>query len=361
MEGRCQRKLDDKYDVVIVGAGPAGCMVAYHLPRDFRVLLVERDKLPRHKTCGGMLNPISWEFVRGLGMPADLVDNEDEIEFRFVDINSDTTRETGLYFRNVSRDDFDAWLLSLLPPNVHVVSQTRLASLETNGHGVLVKLASRQGERQLKTRWLVGAGGALSRIREFITGEKPSRYIVVQDTIEPGRKLPPYFDCIAMPDTGDGLAYVYTAPKGEQALVGSVFYPGSTDVTRQHGSVRTYLENHGVSGHLVKRDGAFAIQVRNRNDIILGKGSLMLVGEAAGLISPTSGEGISYALRSGTYCAQAISGSADPLETYEQLALPLISEILYKIRRLPLLETKMGRYFLGALPKPALSRLTAKL
>lgn len=183
----------------------------------------------------------------------------------------------------------------------------------------------------------------------------------MQDTIEPTRKLPPHFDCLALPDTGDGLAYAYTAPKDKLALVGSVFYPGSTGVTEQHKAVRAYLEDHGVSGRLVKRDGAFAVHVRSREDIALGAGCVMLVGEAAGLISPTSGEGISYALRSGSFCAKAIADSTDPLETYEQLAAPLIEEIVFKIRRLPLLETKWGRRFLGALPKSTLSRLTAKL
>lgn len=116
------------YDVVIVGAGPAGCMAAYHLPKNLRVLLIDRGKLPRHKACGGMLNPVSWEFVRRLGMPADLVASEDELEFRFIDIKSGMTRDTGLFFHNVSRDDFNAWLLSLLPSNVQIASQTRLAS-----------------------------------------------------------------------------------------------------------------------------------------------------------------------------------------------------------------------------------------
>ena len=57
------------HDVVVIGAGPAGSATAIHLARrGQRVLLVDRDRFPRDKVCGGCLNPRSLAALRELGI-----------------------------------------------------------------------------------------------------------------------------------------------------------------------------------------------------------------------------------------------------------------------------------------------------
>ncbi len=63
---------DALWDLVIIGAGPAGCAAAITARRQgLRVLLVERSKLPRYKVCGCCLSPQSLASVRSFGIPVD--------------------------------------------------------------------------------------------------------------------------------------------------------------------------------------------------------------------------------------------------------------------------------------------------
>ena len=61
--------MKDRYDTLVIGAGPAGCASAIGLARlGKRVLLVDRDRFPRDKVCGGCLNPRSLAALRDLGV-----------------------------------------------------------------------------------------------------------------------------------------------------------------------------------------------------------------------------------------------------------------------------------------------------
>ncbi|MBL7204802.1 MAG: FAD-dependent monooxygenase, partial [Desulfobacteraceae bacterium] len=61
-----QTALKEKYDVVIVGSGPAGASTAMALSgQGFQTLILEKKKLPRHKMCSGILFPSALKFISG--------------------------------------------------------------------------------------------------------------------------------------------------------------------------------------------------------------------------------------------------------------------------------------------------------
>ena len=65
---------EELWDVVVIGAGPAGCAAAIAARRNgMRVLLVERSKLPRYKVCGCCLSPRCLAHLRSLEIPVDAV------------------------------------------------------------------------------------------------------------------------------------------------------------------------------------------------------------------------------------------------------------------------------------------------
>ncbi|MEM5798986.1 MAG: colicin M resistance protein CbrA, partial [Candidatus Aenigmatarchaeota archaeon] len=79
-------------------------------------------------------------------------------------------------------------------------------------------------------------------------------------------------------------------------------------------------------------------------DCTLGKGRVLLVGEAAGLVSPASGEGISFALRSGYNCAKALNANfKNGLIEYKKLCQNLLDEIETKIKRAKILSNPIKR------------------
>ena len=70
---RTQSNGHDRFDVAVIGAGPGGSSAAAALAAlGWNVLLVERDRLPRHKVCGEFLSPESQGTLRELGLHADL-------------------------------------------------------------------------------------------------------------------------------------------------------------------------------------------------------------------------------------------------------------------------------------------------
>lgn len=327
-----------------------------------RVLLVDSSPLPRSKPCGGALNHYSWEFLRGFSVPKRLLLEPEEVNFRWVDFDRHDSRTTKLVFKNVSRDAFDEWLLSLVPLSVSVRGGTRFMGFEANCEDVKVRLQAADGPILVAAKYLIGADGALSQVRRHLTLEEHATYSCIQDWVERPASMGPYFDCVRLRDVGDGHAYTYALPKGDAALVGSVFYPGATGQKSKHDNVMDRLGDALGFGRSMRRESAAALQVRSGRDIVLGSGGVLLTGEAAGFISPTSGEGISYALSTGDLCARAIlADSADPLGTYTKMAQPAVRNIAAKTRKIALLEYRVGHAVLAAMPVGLLSWLTMRL
>jgi geranylgeranyl diphosphate/geranylgeranyl-bacteriochlorophyllide a reductase len=110
------------YDVVIVGAGPAGSTLARLLAPRLRVLLVEKRRLldwrtqsSPEKPCGGLLAPDAQAALAelGLGVPREILVGPQLFAVRAVDATSGLERHYPRSYLNVERGRFDAWLLSL--------------------------------------------------------------------------------------------------------------------------------------------------------------------------------------------------------------------------------------------------------
>ena len=94
---------------------------------------------------------------------------------------------------------------------------------------------------------------------------------------------------------------------------------------------------------------ALVLRPRSLDDVQLGRGRVLLCGEAAALISPSSAEGISYALWSGSACARAIRVAPDDaLPSYQLLCVELLERLEQKIRKAGALRTAKSRRLLAA-------------
>jgi flavin-dependent dehydrogenase len=353
------------YDTVVVGAGPAGCMAALEAAERGRVLLVDSSAIPRDKSCGGMLNEYAQEFLASYGeLPADLIREPRHVWFRYVDWDRGIRKPTELRFLNVDRVGFDEWLLGRLPASVKLAPSTTLVGFNQDDSGVDVALKDSAGQHIVRCENLVGADGARSTVRRRLGIGSVATYVTLQDFCRLEDELEPYFDCIYLRDIGDSFAYAYVVPKGDVAIVGSVFYPKTKRPHEKQDAVLAMLRTRlPALGETVKREACVALSVRSAEDVVAGIGRVLLAGEAGGFMSPTSGEGISYAMNSGRLAGAAIAGSSpkEALAAYRASSSHIARNIRRKLRWLPFMESSAGKYLAGYVPTAVVSRVTKGL
>lgn len=352
------------YSTIVVGAGPAGILAAVHAAERGPVLLVDYRALPRSKSCGGMLHELSLETLRPYGeVPEAIVSSPRTVSFRYHDWDREIQKVTDVTFLNVSRAGFDEWLLSLLPASVEVLPRVALAELAQTSDRVTATLKNGDAVVEVTADLLIGADGARSQVRRCLNLRDSASYVTIQDFVRLEGDIAPHFDCIYMRNVSDDFAYAYVVPKGDVAIVGSVFYPHTK---RPHelqerilGLLRERLPELGES---VERESAPALFLRSPADILAGHGRVLLAGEAGGFMSPSSGEGISYALRTGRDAGIAAAGDPDlALQRYSALTASLRSDLARRFRWLPFMESRLGKYLAGFVPAPIVSRITQGL
>ncbi|TLM99293.1 MAG: hypothetical protein FDZ75_00410, partial [Actinobacteria bacterium] len=240
-------------------------------------------------------------------------------------------------------------------------SVTRFAEHE---RGVTVFAKSGDGtERAIECNNVIGCDGPRSTVRRALGVGGVATYVTLQDFCAIEGPIEPYFDCIYLRDIGDSFAYAYVVPKGDVAIVGSVFYPKTTRPYEKHEQALTALRQRLPLGKSSKREAWVALSVRSPHDVVPGRGRVLLAGEAGGFMSPTSGEGISYALNTGMLAGTAVAEGAPDgaLARYTDKTAHIHANINRKLKWLPFMESRAGKYLAGFVPAPLVSRVTKGL
>ncbi len=327
------------YDVAIVGAGPAGATLARLIGPHYRVLLIEKRRLADDsgllappKCCGGLLAPDAQRMlsVMGLGLPRNVLEEPQLFVVKAVDLRRDLERSYQRHYINMDRQRFDTWLLSMVPSSVEIRTDCRFTDFTRDSEGFTLSLRHSGVTETVRTKILVGAGGANSRVRRLLTPQRPCslRYIAIQECVEKDHNLL-YFTSLFDREITD--YYGWTIPKADHLLIGAALHPGPAASAR-FDLLKDKLRRHGFEfGRTLRREGAYIVRPTRQADLVASADGIALIGEAAGWISPSSAEGFSYAFRSALALAQALRPGPQGFERrYRDRIRPLRLNLLLK-------------------------------
>jgi geranylgeranyl reductase family protein len=290
------------FDVAIVGGGPAGSScAAFCAAAGLRTLLLEREKFPREKVCGDCINPACWPILRRLevaervrGCPLGRLDRVEFIGISGTKVSVALPAGDDAEIA-VKRSIFDQLLLERAREvGAEVLESATVTALSPpDPRAEYWKISA--GEQTLKARALVAADGRNSTVAR-LCGLLP-RSTKERIALQTHLPLPPNFgDRVVLEFRPEGYSGQAPVGNGELNLC-------LVSVPKRIASLRAWAEERF---HVSRNHPWRTITPLTRAPIVPGQPSLFLVGDAARVVEPFTGEGIYYALASGELAAKAI-------------------------------------------------------
>ena len=324
------------YDVAIVGLGPAGSTLARLLDKHFKVVAIDKKRIADggfKKVCGGLLSLDAQEALARFDMtlPKEILADPQIFAVNTIDLKAGLTRVYQRPYVNLDRDKFDKWLMSLVPPHVEIILDGRCESVERDGDGFRLKVVHGGKERVMTAKYVVGADGASSIVRRCLEGKtKTRRYVAIQQWFREGNAKP-FYSCVFDCDTSDCCSW--SISKDGMFIFGGAF--PFDDPRGRFEEQKRKLEKYGfVFGEPIKTEACVVLRPRRMSDFRLGSNGEFLIGEAGGFISPSSLEGISYAMNTAQKLAEIINACSDrrsPNNAYRRAVLPMRIKLMAKV------------------------------
>ena len=301
-----------KYDVVVVGGGPSGATAAEDLARaGKRVAMIDRGG--RIKPCGGAIPP---RLIRDFDIP----DSQIVARISTARMISPTQRQVdipieGGFVGMVDREHFDEFLRERAKSaGAHRYTGTfKRIERDAEGTHVVYRDKISGNEMRLSTRLVIGADGARSDVaRQEVPGGDKIPYVIAyheiiaapreaaNDNADPRaydpRRCDVVYDGRISPDF-----YGWVFPHGKSASVGMGTGIDGFDLKKATADLR---EVSGLKDcETIRREGA-PIPLKPLDKWDNGR-DVVLAGDAAGVVAPSSGEGIFYAMVGGRVAATA--------------------------------------------------------
>lgn len=282
-------------DIAIVGAGPAGAVLAAGCAAaGMRVLLFDH-RAPWEKPCGGMLGPGAFEefgFSREYPRPVCF-----STALRCTGPRSnEAIRPSERPFPVLSRRDLGEYLIDRAVRCGARFVSGRIVRLDRGKTGWSLGT----GESAYTARIVAGADGVRSMVRARVAAPipRPHRSLCCGYTVEGARPEHPLIRC------EDLRGYLWLFDRGTRQSAGILSRMGDLGVTALFTRLNDFLAREHPSARAVSRYAALIPSVRDPAffDLPCAGDDWLLVGDAAAHVDPLTGEGIRYAL-AGARCA----------------------------------------------------------
>lgn len=323
---------DGKYDVIVVGAGPAGAACSTLLARqDMRVLLLDKAQFPREKICGDCINPKCWPIFELLGVAPTLRDQNLHVldSFRVtnsvgVELRGAIARDKRSPFFSIKRSALDTLLLeNAMDSGVTVHEKTTVIDVrQDNGRDMVIRASGENGIVEFTSNVIVGADGrnsviakkfsqkaGISQRQKGANGSLHKKHRVgVQwhthhqpkagSAVELFLFKSGYCGIVNVSDHAANIAMV-TAP--DQAQLGKQdFHRFLEETLYSNPAAQERFPSLDPIGDL---STAFPVHPRFHRE---RKPGVFLVGDAYQTVEPFTGEGVFFALQGGVLAAQRI-------------------------------------------------------
>lgn len=323
-------------DVFIVGGGPAGLAAAISLRRSgMDVVLADSAKPAIDKACGEGLMPDAIAALCELGVRTDAADGH---AFHGICFRTEQASASARFLQGqglgLRRTLLHETLVSHAAAlGVHMIWNARVDMLEDN------RIAA--GGKEWKTRWTVGADGQRSRVREH--AQFQHRILSQRFGFRQHFSVVPWSDCVEVYWAPEGQAYV--TPTGDNEICVALVVEEKTNrmarLPEMFPSLAARLEGCEIAS---TERGAMTICRRLPR---VTRGSIALIGEAAGSIDAITGEGMALAFKQAVALGEALPHGN--LELYEEKnrairRMPFtMSQIMVFLGRHPRLQSRIIR------------------
>ena len=296
----------EEYDVAVIGAGPAGSSAAQAAAAaGASVVVLDRAEFPRYKTCGGgLIGPSVGALPTGhpVRMPV--------TRATFTLLGGKHRERVGdtPFLAMTTRTELDAWLLERArAAGAEVRAPCRTGDVEEGPERVVVHTDA----GSLSVDRVIAADGTGSRLARDI-GVRLSRVdLGLEVEVETGAHAAAWSARIHLDWGPIPGSYAWVFPKGDLLTVGVIAEKGSPEKTKAY--LRAFLRAQGLDGQRVVHDSGHLTRCRAPGSP-LGRGRILLTGDAAGLLEPWTREGISFAVRSGSLAGAIAARYSDDLQ-----------------------------------------------
>ena len=313
-----------KYDVVIVGAGPAGSTAATYLAQQgIQVALLDKATFPREKTCGDGLTPRAIAILGEMGILDNLLQDGCQMEEATVFAPNGSQVTTQMPEREgfppmmltIPRIKLDNFILNrAVTAGADLFEGVNVQDVQTTANGVSVIGKRERKPFAVQARMgIIAVGASMGLLKRIgILQETPTLTLAArgyyEDVAELSGRFEFYFEGIPLP----GYGWVFPLSETTANIGAGIFetrgrrHKGKTAQTvldeflkipRMQHMLAKAKQVGPVRGYPIRTDFATA-PTYGRN--------LLLAGEAAGLVNPLTGEGVDYALESGKFAAKQL-------------------------------------------------------
>lgn len=351
---------EDKYDVIVVGAGPAGSTAAYLLAKGgLQVLMLDKKEFPRPKLCGGLLTRKTVKLLEDIYktpveyLMANKVISEHSYHYGVNHRGKVIIQGKLEYpFHLVKRETYDSfWLSHARQAGVKFRAGEKVISLDPAKN----QLKTAGGEQFSATAVMI-ADGAPSRMHRLLVDdgvikkEKKPGLATAMEIVVPQDIARSFPACPAIYFGYIRWGYAWCFPRDKHRILGIC---GLNKKTGKFVKSRfqAFLQANQISPDIIRNARSHPLPYGNYLSTP-GAGNILLLGDAAGLADPLLGEGIYYAHRSAQLAARSViqsyRSSQRALGIYKRL---LIEDIISELR-----FARAGRQVIFSLPQ-ALSAL----